>query len=932
MLAAIGFAAALQWEWIPGEWVPWMPGLWGLAGLLGAIAWRIATPVVAPTQTTEPDEVAPLGWRVFAAPPVLLSLATLLLGIYLIRGNDLSRAGTLLWLAGIAAVPLTAFFVESGAVRKRSASSSIWLWRVAGVALVLVALGVRLYRLEEVPAKYLDDEGAVSDWGLSYLHGTPIFGQHMAAALTLFRNGATAYPLLGSVVHALVMQIAGETIFGSRLTAVLAGVLCVAIVYAILVRQTRPWVALVTGLLFAFCHTHLFWSRFGTPQSLTTFAVAAVFWLTLAGMRSGRYSTFLFAGTLLGLAQYFYEGARFFVPVLAVFFVWMAVIDRGFLRNRALHVVAMAGMAALVFAPIGLWYLAYPQELLARSRGVLIFAQPDYIASRYPGLDTWGVVLAQLQRAFEGFAYRGDGANFFSLRGPILDPVARTLLVTGVFAIFALRDRLRLLVFLWVWIPTLIVCIPTVDPPSMTRLIQVVPALYLVGGLVLDRVARLAERAGGTGLSVVVGVAAIAAVGYGIRWDLLEFFVRYPKEHVADAQTVGGESIRRYAGDAQVRVLSGFSYYTPTVRFLARGHVGEDVEESNLPLPGRDVRDSYVLVAGDHKETIDKIRAIYPQAREEDLVNSRGDLLLHSFRIPAAATAAAAGEAAPWRLPDARLAVRGAEVGQIFSPKALALDAKGRLYLADTFNRRLQVFDEDGHALFEFGGPTGETPLPGMPVSLAILDDGSLLVLRREPLGLEHYTADGKRLPDIALAEKLGSPTAVARAPGGFYLADPVTAQVLRFKNDGSLVAKTGSRGPGPGQFDNPLALAAARDGRLFIYDAGNKRIVRLSPDLAYEMEWPLELPTPLGQAIAIGPEGDERVYIAHPGIGAVQRYTIDGKLEWLVGMKGDYPGNLAWPVAVALDEQGNLFLADDNRGQLFRYGLSRLPSLTHQN
>ena len=105
------------------------------------------------------------------------------------------------------------------------------MWRAASIAVVVLALTLRLFQLEQIPDKYLDDEGSVSDWGLNYLHGTPFFGQHLVEALPLFRNGATAYPILGSYVHALVMQVAGESVFGSRLTAALAGTLCVAIVF-----------------------------------------------------------------------------------------------------------------------------------------------------------------------------------------------------------------------------------------------------------------------------------------------------------------------------------------------------------------------------------------------------------------------------------------------------------------------------------------------------------------------------------------------------------------------------------------------------------------------------------------------------------------------------------------------------------------------------
>ena len=116
------------------------------------------------------------------------------------------------------------------------------------------------------------------------------------------------------------------------------------------------------------------------------------------------------------------------------------------------------------------------------------------------------------------------------------------MLLTGALATLALRHRLRLLVSLWIWIPIAIVCVPTVDPPSMTRLIQVVPALFLVAGLVIERLrevtVRAAGRAGAVGLVVVIG----GALAYAAAWNLSEFFGRYPREHVADTRTAAAGS------------------------------------------------------------------------------------------------------------------------------------------------------------------------------------------------------------------------------------------------------------------------------------------------------------------------------------------------------------------------------------------------------
>ena len=701
LLFAVAVSASVQWETLPSLYVPWMPAFWGVAALIGAVAWRLSSGAVQTDIAADKQRVEPT----LRTPVVGAALLCLSAGLIMLFRDLLSGVGTALWAIGCAGLPAAFAWAERAARQKASRPRTTRSnWRFALLVVLAVALAVRLYQLDDIPTKYLDDEGAVSDWGLSYLHGTPVIGQNTAAPLTLFRNGTTAYPLLGSVVHALVMQVAGETIFGSRLTAVLAGVACVAFLYALLLEEVPQWAALATAFLFAFCHTHLFWSRSGIPQSLTTATIAGFFWLTLRGLRNGSYAAITTAGLLLGLAQYFYEGARFFAFVLIAFLLITAALEKNFVRRRWLHLALMAMMSALVFAPIGFWYLQNPNELLARSSGVFIFAHPDYIASRYPGLDTTGVILAQLRRAFEGFAYRGDGSDFFSLRGPILDPVARTLLITGIFATIALRDRLRLLTALWIWIPIAIVCVPTVDPPSMTRLIQVVPALYVVVGLVLARIGRVMWSAAGRPGAVLLFFAIAAAFAYAVDWNLSEFFVRYPAQQVADAQTVGAKLIAQAKPDDVIRILSGFSFYAPSVRFLAHGRAGEDLPHNAIPLPGRLGHDSLVIVSSNATEQIESLRATYPDAVEAEHRNSRGDLLLHSFRISAASMNAAAGADAAWRLPDASIGMRGNRLGEFAYPRAIAADGNGRLYVADTKNQRIEVFDAHGNGLFEFGG------------------------------------------------------------------------------------------------------------------------------------------------------------------------------------------------------------------------------------
>ena len=117
----------------------------------------------------------------------------------------------------------------------------------------------------------------------------------------------------------------------------------------------------------------------------------------------------------------------------------------------------------------------------------------------------------------------------------------------------------------------------------------------------------------------------------------------------------------------------------------------------------------------------------------------------------------------------------------------------------------------------------------------------------------------------------------------------------LRVDGEGRSWRAPAARDAGPGELSKSGALATSADGRVFVFDRGNKRVLVFSPTLAYEREWPLSIDSDrLGQMIAIGPPGAERVYIAQCQSRAqCSASPSTGALEWNVGQRGDYPGEI---------------------------------------
>lgn len=82
--------------------------------------------------------------------------------------------------------------------------------------------------------------------------------------------------------------------------------------------------------------------------------------------------------------------------------------------------------------------------------------------------------------------------------------------------------------------------------------------------------------------------------------------------------------------------------------------------------------------------------------------------------------------------------------------------------------------------------------------------------------------------PDEAFTEVAG---AMATAAGGVLVVDRITADLRIFDATGSLVARAGRRGEGPGEFQQPTLLNAAPGDSVVVYDGMLRRMTIVAQD-----------------------------------------------------------------------------------------------------
>lgn len=118
---------------------------------------------------------------------------------------------------------------------------------------------------------------------------------------------------------------------------------------------------------------------------------------------------------------------------------------------------------------------------------------------------------------------------------------------------------------------------------------------------------------------------------------------------------------------------------------------------------------------------------------------------------------------------------KGTGDGEFDLPHAIRIDSRGLVYVGDRENDRIQVFDQEGNYLRQFGGFA--------PYGLHIDSDDTL------------YVADGR------------------------------AHQVLRMTLDGTILEAWGKKGPEPGNFDMPHGIVVAPDGAIYVAEVGGKRV-----------------------------------------------------------------------------------------------------------
>lgn len=202
-----------------------------------------------------------------------------------------------------------------------------------------------------------------------------------------------------------------------------------------------------------------------------------------------------------------------------------------------------------------------------------------------------------------------------------------------------------------------------------------------------------------------------------------------------------------------------------------------------------------------------------------------------------------------------------------WGPRDVKVDNEGRIYVADTGNKRIRVYRvTDGEAahLYDLGSGGSAAGELDEPSGIAIHpDDGRIFIADTWNRRISVFASDGQFLTNFRVRgwyEEQGNRPylAIDAERELLYVTDPDAGRVLVYNTAGDCVGSFGQlagTSPGDSQFSTVGGVAVGPDGNVYVVDSGLNRIMVMPPFMALVSP---DAAAPLEFTEEVQPETDE--------------------------------------------------------------------------
>ncbi|MGO9123657.1 MAG: 6-bladed beta-propeller [Terriglobales bacterium] len=263
---------------------------------------------------------------------------------------------------------------------------------------------------------------------------------------------------------------------------------------------------------------------------------------------------------------------------------------------------------------------------------------------------------------------------------------------------------------------------------------------------------------------------------------------------------------------------------------------------------------------------------------------------------------------------------------QLLGPYGMAVDSKGRLYVADQRVGAVFVFNTETRAVELIRN--GYEAHFGLINAVAIDDDDRVFVSDGKLHRVLVFSPQHSVVNQIneGLVDPVGM--AIDTENRFLYVVDTQQDQVMVYDADSlKLLRRIGTGGKKhylttPGDFGAPSNVAVDKDGDVYVTDTLNNRVEIFDAEGKFISEFGKhgDAPGYFARPKGIAVDGDGHIWVVDTLLDLLQVFNREGQLLTYLGGHGHYPGQFESLVGVAIDKQNRVFTSEQYPGRVQQF------------